>query len=76
MLGLMLYCCYLEILNNSEEGAPRFYFALDLTNYVASPDMGFVFNGVTHSVPHWVRDNQAGFPPTRQKKNAEAPMEQ
>lgn len=51
--GLKLYCHYLEILNNFEEGAPHFHFALDSTNYIVNPDMEFVFNRATHSVPQW-----------------------
>lgn len=41
VLVLIVYCHYLEILNNSEEGTPHFDVALDPTNYVASPGMGF-----------------------------------
>ena len=61
MLGLMLRCHYLEIHDDSEEGAPRFDSAWDPTNQVASGDMGFVLSRITHRVchngRHWVRDS-------------------
>lgn len=36
-LGLILCCHYLEILNNSEQSTPHFYFAPDPGNYVPTP---------------------------------------
>ena len=40
ILGLMLCCHNLEILNNFEQGAPHFHFALGSRKYEVGPGRG------------------------------------
>lgn len=43
MLGLILYCCNLEILNNFLTRALHFHFVLDPANYTAGPTFSKCF---------------------------------